>query len=134
MSSLSVLLLSLLFSFLFIALQTSIAQEVKQTGSFDHEFNLPDLMTCFNGRKVKTKKTWFIKRRPEILNLFNNEMFGRVPEDLGISDVKIWEDLGDAFDGGAVRRQLSLIFRKLLKLSTCAKARVIPLPAKVSWR
>lgn len=75
------------------------------------EYKLPDVLTRFNGRKVKTEKDWFKKQRPEILQKFTDEVYGKVPGTLGISEVKVWET-SDALNGLAVRRQLSLFFKK----------------------
>ena len=41
---------------------------------------LPELLKMANGEAVTTAGIWFKKRRPEILNLFATEIFGRIPE------------------------------------------------------
>jgi hypothetical protein len=41
--------------------------------------SLPDPLTLKNGRKVKDAKTWWTKRRPEIVEDFDREIYGRVP-------------------------------------------------------
>jgi len=41
--------------------------------------NLPDPLTLKNGKKVKDSKTWWSKRRPEIIEDFDREIYGRVP-------------------------------------------------------
>ncbi len=33
-----------------------------------------------NGEPVKDAEMWFKKRRPEILKLFQTEIFGRIPD------------------------------------------------------
>jgi len=43
---------------------------------------LPDPLTLKNGRKISDTKTWFDKRRPEILEDYEREVYGRVPADL----------------------------------------------------
>ncbi len=75
-------------------------------------YQLPEVLSCFNGRKVKSGKVWLKKRRPEILKSFTNEVYGKVPGSLPISDVKIWETSDKAYDGLAIRKQLSLFFKK----------------------
>ena len=40
---------------------------------------LPDPLTLKNGRKVTTADTWWKQRRPEIVEDFEREVFGRVP-------------------------------------------------------
>jgi len=75
-------------------------------------YTLPDVLTRLKGGKVKSPKDWNKKARPEILNFFANEVYGKVPGKLAISEVKIWEMGADALNGLAVRKQLSLFFRK----------------------
>ena len=41
--------------------------------------NLPDVLTQNDGKKVATAKEWWNKRRPEIVELFDREVYGRVP-------------------------------------------------------
>jgi hypothetical protein len=40
---------------------------------------LPDPLRLKNGKRVKTAKTWWTKRRPEIVEDFDREVYGRVP-------------------------------------------------------
>jgi len=75
-------------------------------------YQLPDVLTRFNGRKVKTSKVWFNKQRPEILKFFTTEVYGKVPGKMNISEVKIRETSDKALNGLAIRKQVSLIFRK----------------------
>jgi hypothetical protein len=41
--------------------------------------NLPDPLTLTDGRKVTTAEMWWKERRPEIVEDFEREVFGRVP-------------------------------------------------------
>jgi len=41
--------------------------------------NLPDVLTLNDGRRVTTADAWWKQRRPEIVELFDREVFGRVP-------------------------------------------------------
>ena len=41
---------------------------------------LPDPLVFKNGKKVKTAKDWWSKRRPEIVEDFDREIYGRVPK------------------------------------------------------
>jgi len=76
------------------------------------EYKLPGVLNRFNGGKVKSANVWFNKQRPEILKKFTEEVYGRVPEKLEITDVKVWETADDAFNGLAIRKQLSIFFKK----------------------
>jgi lysophospholipase L1-like esterase len=42
--------------------------------------NLPDVLTLRNGRKVTTAEMWWKQRRPEIVEDFEREVLGRVPQ------------------------------------------------------
>ena len=42
--------------------------------------NLPDPLMLKNGKKVTTAKIWWDKRRPEIVEDFDREIYGRVPK------------------------------------------------------
>src|ERR1051325_3564386 len=42
--------------------------------------NLPDPLVLNNGKKVTTAEMWWDRRRPEIVELFDREIYGRVPE------------------------------------------------------
>ena len=43
---------------------------------------LPEVLTLVNGRKVTDAVGWWKQRRPEIIELFDREVFGRVPKDV----------------------------------------------------
>lgn len=43
-------------------------------------FPLPDPMILKNGQPVKNAETWWNQRRPEILEDFRSQMYGRIPE------------------------------------------------------
>jgi hypothetical protein len=44
--------------------------------------NLPDPLTLKNGEKVTTAEQWWNKMRPEIVEDFDREVYGRVPKDV----------------------------------------------------
>ena len=44
------------------------------------EYTLPDALTLENGKPVTTAEQWTKKRRPELLRLFETEMFGKAPK------------------------------------------------------
>jgi hypothetical protein len=44
--------------------------------------NYPDPLVLNNGRKVTTAETWWKQRRPEILEGFDREVYGRVPKNV----------------------------------------------------
>ena len=44
--------------------------------------NLPDVLTLKNGQKVTTADMWWNQRRPEIVEDFDREVYGRLPKSL----------------------------------------------------
>jgi hypothetical protein len=44
--------------------------------------NLPEVLALENGKKVTTPDVWWKERRPEIVELFEREVLGRVPRDV----------------------------------------------------
>ena len=42
--------------------------------------NYPDPLVLNNGRKVTSAKVWWTERRPQIIEAFNREVYGRVPQ------------------------------------------------------
>ncbi len=69
--------------------------------------NLPDPLVLKNGRKVTSARMWWNQRRPEIIEDFDKEIYGRVPRN--IPKVK-WEVTSETkevkFDIPVVTRQL----------------------------
>lgn len=47
-----------------------------------NRYTLPDPLVLNNGKKVKTAKTWWEKRRPEIVEDFEREIYGRLPANI----------------------------------------------------
>ena len=45
-------------------------------------FTLPDPLVCSDGTTVTTREQWWAKRRPEIVDDFDREVYGRVPNDV----------------------------------------------------
>ena len=43
-------------------------------------YTLPDPLVCNDGSRVTNAETWFAKRRPEILEAYRAEIFGRSPD------------------------------------------------------
>lgn len=43
---------------------------------------LPDILTTNKGKKVKDAKTWWNKRRPEIVEDMERELYGRLPDNI----------------------------------------------------
>lgn len=103
-----------LFVILFIA---SLSGYTQRPGTiYDEEkvpqYTLPEILVTQNGRKIRNLKQWEKIRNPEILRLFQQEVFGKIPGKLEISEVIVHEEAGKALNGLAVRKQVDLVFRR----------------------
>ena len=72
-------------------------------------YELPDPLVCQDGTKVETAQTWIEKRRPEILKLFKEEVYGESPENRIPMRIEIVEEGQDALGGKAIRKQVAIL-------------------------
>lgn len=72
---------------------------------------IPDVLTCADGTKVTSKEQWLEKRRPELMKLFAQEVYGRTPggKPRGMRFVQTSENK-QALGGKATMRQVSIYF------------------------
>ena len=75
-------------------------------------YTLPDPLTLNNGKKVNDKAIWIKQRRPEILRMFEEIQFGKVPEKPADLTFKVFEKATPVFGGKAIRRQVTVYFTK----------------------
>lgn len=74
-------------------------------------YSLPDPLRLSNGKPVKDARTWQQKRRPEIRALVETNWFGRAPSRPADMAFEVIEQ-GPAYEGKAVRRQVTIHFTK----------------------
>ena len=75
------------------------------------EFTLPAILNMESGEKIETKEAWESQRRPEILELFKEHVFGHLPERK--LDTLWWETLKvdeNALEGKAIRKEIQCYF------------------------
>lgn len=75
-------------------------------------YTLPDALKLNNGQPVKDARTWREKRRPEIRALMEENWFGRAPERPKDMNFDVVEQNAPAFDGKALRSQVTIYFTK----------------------
>ena len=74
-------------------------------------FNLPDLLKLPDGNMAKNPEIWQNIRRPEILDLFSEQMFGYAPIDQPADmNFKVYDITRDALNGLAIRKQIRVNF------------------------
>lgn len=72
-------------------------------------FTLPDPLILQNGKKVTNPQTWYKKRRPEILHIFETEQFGKAPS-RNKAKFEVFEKGTLAFKNKAIRKQVTIYF------------------------
>ncbi len=75
-------------------------------------YTLPDALTMQDGRKVETAEQWFKERRPELLNLFDTEMFGKAPGKIEGTTWEVIDEDRHALGGKAIRKQIKIDFNR----------------------
>ena len=70
------------------------------------KYKLPDPLVLASGERVTTAEVWSGKRRPEILKLFQTEIYGRIPENAPKVTWDLVETDKKARDGTAEMRRV----------------------------
>lgn len=73
-------------------------------------YTLPDPLTLADGSPVRDAETWRTRRRPEVLRLFVEHVFGPVAPRLDGQRFIVREQGTPALDGKAIRRQVRVLF------------------------
>jgi hypothetical protein len=76
------------------------------------EYNLPDPLRLNDGTPVKDAQTWYAKRRPEILEIFKTQQYGRAPGRPAEESFEVTEKGTPALGGKAMRKQVTISFSK----------------------
>jgi hypothetical protein len=97
---------------LFVSMSTLIAQP--KSFNYDEgkvpKFTLPDPLMMADGAPVKSVKAWESKRRPEILELFKKEMYGRAPGKPAKQSYFVLSHHKNVLGGKADRKQVEVRF------------------------
>jgi hypothetical protein len=70
-------------------------------------YTLPDPLMLLNGRPVRDAGTWIRLRRPEILKLYETEVFGRVPDSAPKMRFEVSRVVTNALAGRAIRKNIT---------------------------
>ncbi len=73
------------------------------------EYGLPDPLTCIDGTKIDDERLWFEKRRPELLELFEQHMYGKMPGKPEKISFKITSIDKNALKGKATRKEIAIV-------------------------
>ncbi|MFN5199825.1 MAG: alpha/beta hydrolase family protein [Planctomyces sp.] len=86
------------------------AQEANYDEAKVPAYTLPDLLTDLSGAPVTTPQQWQQHRRAEVLGLFEQHVFGRLPDYRVQLRTKLRSEVSDAVGGLAHRRELTVYF------------------------
>ena len=103
------LILGLIFSLFSLTAQRtskSIDEESKVP-----KYNLPKLLKSDSGIKIQNQIEWELIRRPEILEHFASQIYGKIPRTLPSPEVRILEEATLAIEDKAIRKQIQLAFK-----------------------
>lgn len=91
-----------------LILATLVVVAQKPTGG------LPDPLKMRNGEPVRDVRTWNEKRRPELLEIFETQVYGRTPSDvLRVHKGPVVTEAG-VLEGKAIRKQVTVYFSERL--------------------
>lgn len=93
----------------------SLQGQAKRNVNYDEakvgNFPVPDPLKCEDGSTISTADAWIKKRRPEVLRLFEQEVYGKTPQERtpGIRFAVLSEDK-KALGGKATKREVAIQF------------------------
>jgi len=69
---------------------------------------LPDVLTASNGKTIEKRKDWEKMRRPELLELFTTQVYGRVPETPYQENIQVVKVDSNAMEGKATLKLVDI--------------------------
>lgn len=88
------------------ALQEAAAQNYDE--SKVGTYTLPDVLEGQDGKKITSVKEWEKKRRPEILGLFEQHVYGKMPASFDKIDFKVARQDGKVMGGKATLKEVEI--------------------------
>lgn len=96
------------------------------------EYTLPDVLTSFSGKSIETVTDWEKVRRPEIVDFFAQNMFGKVPTPISSIEksFKVISVDNSIFDGLCTRKDVEITFKNEIGKITIPLVLFVPTNAK----
>jgi len=101
---------ALVVTLMSLATTSAFAQEANYDESKVGQYTLPDPLVCSDGTPVKDAEAWRQKRRPEILKLFEEYMYGKAPGKPQSMTFMTMSVAKDALNGLATRKEVTVYF------------------------
>lgn len=96
------------------AMVVRLSRNVLFTANYDESkvgnYTLPDPLVLANGKPVTDSKTWLRKRRPEILKLYEDKIYGQSPARVPAMKFDVLDINRRALNGRAIRKQVDISF------------------------
>ncbi|HLQ99830.1 MAG TPA: hypothetical protein VK102_05600 [Sphingobacterium sp.] len=81
-------------------------------------YELPELLITLNGKKVKNKADWENMRREEVIGLFQEHIYGKVPTDFDRIEFHVIQEDPSAMNGDAYLKEINIsVFRNNASVS-----------------
>ena len=106
--------------FFFIPSLFAVQEEANYVEALVPEYTLPEILVTQSGEKITDKSGWINTRRPEILQLFKDYVYGNSPEGNIKTTSRIISSKDSALKGKASRDEVVLSFdngKKILELN-----------------
>jgi hypothetical protein len=103
-------LLSICLATLAMNLRSHAAPAFPESEKLAPQAGLPEALVLQNGKPVTTKKDWFNKRRPELLELFQHYMYGTPPPAPRKIQAKVERVEKDFFGGKATKKEVTITY------------------------
>lgn len=71
-------------------------------------FTLPEVLCCWDGSRIENAADWLARRRPELLQMFKDVMYGELPPLPDRVRYELLSEKKDAREGKAVRREVRI--------------------------
>ncbi len=71
-------------------------------------YTLPDPLLLEDGKQVKDAKTWWTKRRPQIVSLFETQQYGKAPGRPAAESFDVFDKGTPTLHGKAIRKQVMI--------------------------
>jgi dienelactone hydrolase len=85
--------------------------DLREVGPLPRHLHLPDPLQMENGKMIRGDRDWLEKRRPELLELFAENVYGRQPVGRPAKlTFKVTDSARDAMDGKATRKQVRVSY------------------------